>query len=429
MSTPVALVMNMYYTGLGIARSLGERGIRVIGLSAHRGVYGNFTRYADVRSCPDSREQPERLLQFLLALSDEIGEQAIVYPTRDDDVLFLDRFREELKSRFIPVIPSSHALTACLDKWQTHRFAAKIGVPVPSAWKVESYADLTRVSAEVHFPCVIKPLSAHLWRKGDNWERVGARKAIRVSSSEELQSEYRAAAAADPRVLVQEVVEGGDDNLVVAACYVDRSSKPLASFTARKLLQVPEGFGTGCIVRSQSADRHGLARTAFRLLEEMGFTGIAEVEFKRDSASGQYKLIEINPRPWDQHRLGAAGGVELIYLSYCDLAGLPLPAIANWSIPCKWVAEDVLLTAMLRSLWKRDGCLGAFRRLGAGKKIYAIWSLADPLPLIAWLPRRLLSLAIGALRHLLASIGQRASNTQSLEQKVGQKLESKKVTS
>ena len=31
---PPAVVLNMFYTGLGIARSLGEQGIPVIGLSA-----------------------------------------------------------------------------------------------------------------------------------------------------------------------------------------------------------------------------------------------------------------------------------------------------------------------------------------------------------------------------------------------------------
>jgi hypothetical protein len=43
---PPAIVMNMFYTGLGIARSLGERGVPVVGLTARRGAYGNWTRYA-----------------------------------------------------------------------------------------------------------------------------------------------------------------------------------------------------------------------------------------------------------------------------------------------------------------------------------------------------------------------------------------------
>ena len=36
--TTTAIVMNVYYTGLGIARSLGQRGIPVLGLSAEREV-------------------------------------------------------------------------------------------------------------------------------------------------------------------------------------------------------------------------------------------------------------------------------------------------------------------------------------------------------------------------------------------------------
>jgi D-aspartate ligase len=409
---PVAIVMNMYYTGLGIARSLGERGIRVIGLSAHRGVYGNFTRFAKVRSCPDSREEPEQLLRFLLKLGGEIGDKSIIYPTRDDDVLFLDRFREELSSRFIPLIPNPHALVACLDKWETCLAARKTGVPVPPTWKVETHDDLVRVTGEISFPCVIKPLSAHLWRKADNWERVGARKAIAVWSADELEREYRAVATADPKVLIQEVVAGGDEHLTVVACYMDRTSKPFASFTALKLLQEPEGFGTGCIV--ETTERPQLGEMAFRLLGDLGFTGIAEVEFKWDPVSRQHKLIEINPRPWDQHRLGAASGIDLIHLAYCDLAGVQPPAVSSRSVPCKWIAEDVLFLAILRSLWRRDGRFGALCRLARGPKIYAIWSWTDPLPAIIWLPRRCFSIVGGVLRRLLSMINRRAS-TPSLE--------------
>jgi D-aspartate ligase len=413
---PIAVVMNMFYTGLGIARSLGERGIRVIGLSAHRGIYGNFTRFADVRPCPDSRGDPESLLRFLVRLAEEIGAPAIIFPTRDDDVLFLDRFRAELGSRFTPAVPSTIALTACLDKWETYLLAKKLGVPVPATWKVERPAELLRILAEVQYPCVLKPLSAHYWRKGDNWERVGARKAICVSSSEELRREYDRVAAADPRVLVQQVVTGSDDHLVVAACYMDRYSRLAASFTAQKLLQVPEGFGTGAIV--QTVDRPELVPAAARLLEGLRFTGIAEVEFKWDSSSRQYQLIEINPRPWDQHRLGHACGVDLVHLAYCDLAGMALPAVDSRQVECKWVAEDVLFLATMRSVWRRDGSLGSLRRLARGKKIYAIWSMADPWPSLAYLPKRCLAgLAVGAFHRLRAAFSRRLPNAPALEEK------------
>src|ERR1043165_9210904 len=93
----VAVVMNLFYTGLGIARSLGERGVRVIGLTARHGIYGNFTRYAETVFCPDSRTEPEKLLAFLVNMGRDSAERSVMFPTRDDDLIFLDRFRTELE--------------------------------------------------------------------------------------------------------------------------------------------------------------------------------------------------------------------------------------------------------------------------------------------------------------------------------------------
>jgi hypothetical protein len=73
--------MNMFHTGLGIARSLGEQGISVIGLTSKRSAFGNFTRYAQIVHCPDSRERPEALESFLLKMGKELGERSILFPT------------------------------------------------------------------------------------------------------------------------------------------------------------------------------------------------------------------------------------------------------------------------------------------------------------------------------------------------------------
>src|SRR5262245_27486437 len=118
-----AVVMNMFYTGLRIARSLGARGIPIIRLSARGGIYGNFTRYANVRRAPDSREQPDRLLDYMVAMGRESGDKSVLFPTRDDDLVFLDRFRTALDSYYIPVMPSPEPLEACLDKWETFQWA------------------------------------------------------------------------------------------------------------------------------------------------------------------------------------------------------------------------------------------------------------------------------------------------------------------
>ena len=57
--------MNMFYSGLAIARDLAGTGVRVIGLSSDRKAYGNFTRFCEVRPAL----QFEALLETMVALA------------------------------------------------------------------------------------------------------------------------------------------------------------------------------------------------------------------------------------------------------------------------------------------------------------------------------------------------------------------------
>src|SRR5215831_8655207 len=107
---PPVLVMNLFYTGMGIARDLSRTGVRIIGLSAHRNGAGNHTRLCEVRRSPNSQEQPELLADFLLAASAELR-GAVIFPTRDFDVLFLDRYREMLGPHYRLAIPPQASLS------------------------------------------------------------------------------------------------------------------------------------------------------------------------------------------------------------------------------------------------------------------------------------------------------------------------------
>jgi len=140
----------------------------------------------------------------------------------------------------------------------------------------------------------------------------------------------------------------------------------------------------------------------------MHFTGIAEVEYKWDAVEKEYKLIEINPRPWDQHRLGQACGCDLIYLAYCEHAGLAMPLVAPAAVGQKWIAEDAFFMAALRLLWRRDVRIFSLIRQARGERIYAIWSWKDPIPLVAYLVARFIPGLIGAgLRFLGAALKKR----------------------
>ncbi len=64
-----------------------------------------------------------------------------------------------------------------------------------------------------------------------------------------------------------------------------------------------------------------LLEFAEKLLEYMHVTGMVEVEFKFDERDQQYKLLDINLRPWGWHTLCIACGLDFPYIQYCDALG------------------------------------------------------------------------------------------------------------
>src|SRR5438309_6379157 len=60
--SPPVFVMNPYYSGIGIARSLYGRGVQVLALTSERGAPGARSSYFDgVYLVPNGRDEPEQL--------------------------------------------------------------------------------------------------------------------------------------------------------------------------------------------------------------------------------------------------------------------------------------------------------------------------------------------------------------------------------
>jgi D-aspartate ligase len=378
---PPVIIMNLFYSGLAIARDMAGRGVRVIGLSAHPNIYGNFTRFCEVRSAPNSQEDSDELLRFLVAAAPELG-GAVIFPTRDLDVLFLDRHRTELQQHYRLAIPSAECLQRVVNKNILARAAQQAGLGVPRTLAVGSREELPRVAEEVGFPCVVKPVSSHHWRESNNWEQVGGRKAFLVSTPEELEREYVRVSVAHPEILVQEWIPGGTDNIVIVGAYVGKNSEPLAYFTARKIVQAPDDFGTGCIVRSEEIP--DVLEPTIQLWKALGYRGMAEVEYKRDPRTGKLLLIEMNTRHWDQHALSRASGLNLSWTAYCDSIGMEMTAVKTRTVRATWIAEDAMLGYILHSIYHRNLRLGTLFGQLSGPRMYGIFSWRDPWPFVRY---------------------------------------------
>ncbi len=247
----------------------------------------------------------------------------------------------------------------------------------------------------MRFPVIVKPRFAFQWRQKGVWERVGAQKAYIVASREELDRLFGRLQEFTQELLIQEYIPGEDMDIVVCCIYVGRDGKSHGHFTGRKLRQSPPLVGTGSVV--EAIDCSAIVAPTLALLNAFGYSGIAEVEFKHDHASGTYYLIEINPRHWDQHELGTLVGVNISWLAYSDMLGFAAEPVRPAYTPGSrylWVAERELALDVARRVvggfagpdrW-RKGIRNAAQsvretaRMIRGRRLYALARWADPVP-------------------------------------------------
>jgi predicted ATP-grasp superfamily ATP-dependent carboligase len=378
---PPVVVLNLFHSGLGIVRQLTRHGIRVLGLSADRQIYGNFTRLCEVRIAPSSQEHPDQLATFLMNIATDFN-GAVVFPTNDFDLMFLDAFRDALGSAYKLAIPERNVLVQIMDKSVLYAVALRAGVPVPRTIKINSEAELQVAASHVGFPSVLKPVMSTDWRRADRWKAVGRRKALRCNNISELRGQYQSVSRVQSDSLLQEWIPGDESRLCTWAGYLGADSQVLAHFTARKLMESPGECGTGCLVESLPMPE--LVPPSTRICHALNYQGIAEIEFKHDARDGSCKLIEINPRHWDWHQLGMASNVNFSLLAYKYLAGLPVHPETPLTRSSTWVAEDALLTEMLSSMAK--GAIAPLKKLQRSPRprIYSIFSRRDPMPFLRY---------------------------------------------
>ena len=368
------VILNMHYTGLGIARDLKDCAVKVYGLSFDEDFIGNVSRHCQFLRYPNPEVDSRACLKFLLDLSNNLGSRALLLATRDQDLDFIQGNRKDLEEAFLLPWPDNHALEVILRKSLLVDVARQNQVHCPDTVLLKQVTDLHALEERIQFPCIVKPDKATDWRSPAIWKSVGKRKVIMCNSLGEIEYLARKLLTSGTPILVQEYVSGSDDNLVMFCSYRSRQGV-IEYFTSRKLLQNPPHSGTGIAVRSCVIPE--IVEPSIRLLTALGYEGISEIEYKYDATKKDYALVEINPRHWDQHRLGTVSGVNLTLAQYSDLSGQRVPS-QHQTFERTWIAEDAFIRSVIDRLRSR--------RSGYSWKRY--WDALTGRPHFAVLDRR-----------------------------------------
>jgi D-aspartate ligase len=311
---PAAIVVDVgWVNGLAAIRSLGRAGVPVVAVDHRESALGFRSRYAVPVISPDPQDE-DAFVEFLAGLAGELEGPIPVFPTHDEPLNAIARGAGRLGERFRFPFPPWEVLQRIQSKRSQLEAAERAGIAVPR-WSTESSA-----ADELGYPVLVKPSST------EGFKRRFGRQAFRCETRAEVEQAFAEAAEYEP--LVQELIPGGDEELYTLGSYLDRDGEPLGLFCGRKLRQTPPGVGTCRVGEAVWVDE--VVDQGLRFLRELGHVGLSQVEFKRDSRDGSYRLMEVNPRLWQWHGLAAACGVDLPRMAYEDLVGeRPDPARMN----------------------------------------------------------------------------------------------------
>lgn len=362
------------YQGLGIARSLGRRGIPVAILDDEVSI-APTSRYVQHSLRVPTLRGSEDTTNALHKAARRFGlEGWVLFPTREETVAAVAQNRDELARVFRVPTPPWETVQVAWDKRQTYRVAERLGIDVPRCWFPRSESDLSEIAFDR--PVIIKPaIKEHFFYE------TGA-KAWRANDPAELLQKFRLATAVIPveEVIVQELVPGGGEGQL-AYCAFFKDGEPVGTMTVVRRRQHPSDFGRASTF-VETVDLPELEAPALRLLREMNYYGLVELEFKRDERSGAVKLLDVNARTWGYHGLGAAAGVDFPALLHRDQLGLPVdPCRARAGVRWARLATDV--PNAVRDISRRRLRAGDYLRSLRGIDVGAVWATDDPLPAVA----------------------------------------------
>ena len=369
------MVLGMFETGLGVGRSLGKKGIKVFGFDFKKDI-GFYSTYIKAYLCQHPTKEPNLLLEELMAFSKSQTHTPVLFVTSDTFLEFVAKYSNELKPYYLFNLSSSELIRKISNKYEQFILASEAGTSLPSTFRISSGYELEKALPQLKFPVFIKALDVNNWRK-----LVGSiTKGFVMLNERELNEKIKILLSKDLQVIIQEIIPGPDTlHFKYCAC-IGADGRILLEFTLRKLRQSPIRYGVGAVV--ESVDYPELLIEGRKLFQNIGYRGVGSAEFKLDERDGKLKLIELNPRYWQQNSLPTACGMNFAFMDYLEDTGQNPEPITEFTINIKWVNRHMDFNSYIQYRNAGELSFWEWRKSLAGKKVYSHFSWNDLLPIL-----------------------------------------------
>ncbi|MFA7388458.1 MAG: ATP-grasp domain-containing protein [Thiohalobacteraceae bacterium] len=319
---------------LAIVRSLGKAGHEVIVGSTRTRSLAGASKYCGTGICyPDPDGYRESFVNFIAEyVADESVD--VLLPVTDITTMSIGANRDRFPASCALPFPDIDTVNQVADKAAMLALAERLGVDVPRSRVLLASAEVDPANPGLAFPVVIKPFKSRVQADG-GWIYTGVSYATTAAELE------HALQRLDPRiypVLLQEKIVGPGMGLCVYA----HQGTTFAAFSHRRLREKPPSGGVSVLRESAELDPLAL-RFSETMLQELGWHGVAMVEFKQDVRDGRPKLMEINGRFWGSLQLAIDAGVDFPKLLIDAIQAPPSHRALEYRIGVRtrWLWGDV----------------------------------------------------------------------------------------
>ena len=382
---------------LGAIRGLGTKGVNVIWVTPDRSRW-YYSKYCKPIISPDFKTEENRFVQFLLELGEKRNPaRDVLIPTSDSSLIAISKNKVALEEYFETMVCDWKTTEKFIDKSKIYPIAESLGVLTPKTFCPEDEDEAARTAYELNYPCLVKPALSHTFTKKFK------RKLFKVNTPSELLDTYHILISKGFNIMIQEDIPGDDKDLVTLNTVFNDRSEPLAVFMHRRVRQNPPRYGVVSLGESVWEPR--IIQSSMKLLKAIDFKGIAHVEFKRDSRTGDFKFVEINGRSYLSISLPTACGINLIHIAYRNAIGEKIAPLSSYSCTyecgVKWLDFPSYVESLVKLRRMKNVPLGhCFRPLLSRKITLGAFSRDDPAPFLMEL-----CFLIRNLAEIIRSIG------------------------
>lgn len=366
---PGVIIIEGHVQGLANTRLLGKKGIPVIVIDKDDCV-ARYSKYCKAYyKCPDYLD--DDFADFLLRLHKAFNLQDwLLLPSNDHAVHTIARNKNKLSKCYKVITEDLEIIDNIYNKRKLLEIADKAGIPIP-ATIMPGIENPKQV--DLRYPILIKG------NQGLSFYKRFKHKALMLENPKELELIWEnALTGAEPHeYFIQEVIPY--DNKTVSVTVFAEKGTVHAYWMGVKLREHPVTFGTATCC--QSVFEEDMLEQSIKLMQELKYTGVCEIEWLRDSRDGLPKLIEINARTWLWVGLAAKCGVDYPNMIYDFVYQGKLPSVSQYQVGTIWLNlyTDIVYSMfrVMKQIESPKTILKSYKRFSE-----ATWDWKDPVPFI-----------------------------------------------